>query len=523
MGLLQRVVLLSALGGLAAAEDLFGSAGDVSVAALLKPACRYGAWQDAGACSVSCGGGKLQQLRAIAADTPTNCKHGATGLSRTAPAPCATVPCATGTVSGIAGAAAAATAASFSTSSLPSDECIGGFVKDGAELARFAGCRVLHGYLAIVGAPWLLDLSPLATLQEIRALPATHTSAPGGNGLVIASNVRLKSITALGALTAVSGGISIEDNAALTSLAGLNVGAVGANNGGNSYVVRRNALLRDLGVLWGRAAGSNDSSGDDDGGGSERSNSGGTLSGGLAISGNPSLTQVDALAAVQRIGGDLVLANNTALTSLDGLGGVTAVEGGLVLEGNTALATLDGLGSLGHLGATAHRGGGTARGTSLHVLRNEHLHSIAGLRALQGLLAGAVTIASNPALVSLAGLEAVSGLGRDGNGVSLALDGNDALASTEALRGLQGVLGGSVVVLANPSLRVLAGLQAVSELGVDVRGDSVVVKVRSAAASFQFSSSRCCCCCCCVPPLLCRRCCAAGKEGRLAGQRSPTD
>ena len=74
---------------------------------------------------------------------------------------------------------------------------------------------------------------------------------------------------------------------------------------------------------------------------------------------------------------------------------------------------------------------------------------------------------------SLDGLQQVLGIGYDHFGVALNITENNKLESIDGLSGLQGKINGSVVVVRNPSLKALSGLQAVSEIGKDVKGDSL--------------------------------------------------
>eukprot|EP00937_MAST-01D_sp_MAST-1D-sp2_P002546 g2546.t1 len=305
-----------------------------------------------------------------------------------------------------------------------------------SNIARFRGCETIYGYLAVVGSA-RADLAPLSSLRQIVALAALP--GPGGHGLVLARNSRLRGVAALAALRRVDGGVAVEDNPRLLSLARFNPRRLGRNNAGNALTVRGNARLRDVGLVWSRLAR-------------------GVLPGGLQIARNPSLTQVDAAAGVREIRGDLLLANNTALAQIDGLGGLSSVHGGVVIEGNSAIPGLDGLMSLEAIGATA-------AGASLTLARNVALRHTGGLRALHGALRGAITVCGNARLSSLGGLRQVRAVGRDARGRSLLIRDNRALASIDGLGGLRGALPGSVGVEHNPMLASLAGLDGITSIG----------------------------------------------------------
>ena len=90
--------------------------------------------------------------------------------------------------------------------------------------------------------------------------------------------------------------------------------------------------------------------------------------------------------------------------------------------------------------------------------------SLHGLRDLQGNLEGALDISNNTVLRNLDGLQQVLGVGKDVRGVSITIEGNTALTSTSGMTGLHGHIPGSIRVLRNPSLHVLAGLQLAGEV-----------------------------------------------------------
>ena len=146
--------------------------------------------------------------------------------------------------------------------------------------------------------------------------------------------------------------------------------------------------------------------------------------------------------------------------------------GGVRIAFNEKLTDISGLSKLNSVGKDQ-------QGKSVVIVNNPNLRDLSGLRGLQGLLSGALHISGNTALQTLDGVEQVSGIGFDENGVSLNITDNEQLHSIEGLSGVQGRLDGSVVVMMNPSLKVLSGLQAISEIGADVNGDSLTVKVNA--------------------------------------------
>jgi len=301
-----------------------------------------------------------------------------------------------------------------------SGTCMGGFVKD---LDLYMDCTKLLGFLAVVNTEET-DLDKLSKLEMIEWLKSMK--GPSGNGLVIANNTLLEQINGLDKLSVVSGGLVIEGNPKLSSTLGLgeNLKQVGINDNGESVVIKHNELLNDLGRSWDFWQG--------------------------------------------KIAGTLTIEENAMLSQIKGLGGVFTIGGGLVVSGNDNLADLDGLGSVHTVGADSAR-------KSLYIVNNHNLKSIADLKDLQGALSGAIDISGNANLLTLDGLNKVLHIGKDTKGVSINIADNAQLSDLSGLSNVQGKVDGSIVVMLNPQLHVLAGLQKISEVGADASGNSLVV------------------------------------------------
>ena len=166
--------------------------------------------------------------------------------------------------------------------------------------------------------------------------------------------------------------------------------------------------------------------------------------------------------------GSLTIEENMILSQIKGFDGLQKLGGGVKIQFNPKLHDISGLENLNSVGKDS-------QGNSVIVVENPVLDSVKGLRGLQGLLQGAVHISANSALKNLNGMEQVLGIGYDEHGVSLNITNNDKLESVDGLSGVQGRLNGSVVVMLNPSLAVLSGLQQLSELGADLRDRKSVV------------------------------------------------
>jgi hypothetical protein len=297
--------------------------------------------------------------------------------------------------------------------------CMGGYVR---ELDLYLDCTKMLGFLAIVNSEET-TLDKLGKLQAIEEMQ--DMSGPRGNGLYIGNNSQLLNTAGLASLSLVAGGLTIEENPKLTSTGGVgnNLHSVGVNSDGESIVITNNPALIDVGEwdLWK-----------------------GEVSGGLTVE------------------------DNLVLAHLNGMSGLKSVGGGITIRFNPVLSDISGLENLNSVGKDVS-------GNSVIVVENNNLKDLRGLRGLQGMLQGAVHVANNKALLSLDGLQQVLGIGKDENGVSLNITNNALLTSLEALEGLSGRLDGSVTVMLNPSLRVLAGLQAISEIGADEEGNSLSI------------------------------------------------
>ena len=107
------------------------------------------------------------------------------------------------------------------------------------------------------------------------------------------------------------------------------------------------------------------------------------------------------------------------------------------------------------------------------------MRTLSDLRGLQGALTGALEVAQNAQLRNLDGLQSVLSLGKDANGVSVKISDNAALEDTSGLSGISKVEG-SIVIMLNPSLAVLAGLQKIADVPADMTGNSLIVQSNQA-------------------------------------------
>lgn len=158
-----------------------------------------------------------------------------------------------------------------------------------------------------------------------------------------------------------------------------------------------------------------------------------------------SITNLDGLSAITRVGHNLNVFSNFALTNINGLGALTSVSGNLDFRDNNALTSLDGLGALTSVGAT------------VNLQRNNVLSNLEGLGALAN-VGGNLVLTQNNALNNLDGLGAITHVS------VLSIVGNDALINLNGLGALANV--GNLVVEQNDSLTNLDGLGAITRLNL---------------------------------------------------------
>jgi len=347
-------------------------------------------------------------------------------------------------------------------------QCAGGYVTD--DLSTYTECEVILGFLAIEGTA-LVSLQPLSKLKRI-VPDSTVGDAPGGNGLIIRANAQLVSTSGLSSLEEVSGGILIEGNSVLQDL-DFCLKAVGYNNMRESITVRDNpSLLRQTGNCWIFPVPT-------------------ALQGGVTYTNNVLLQQIGGFEAVTRVGGHLTI-SGTSAPAIDTFAGVESVDGDLTISDNPILVNIKmsslitvggGLVFSGNRGADAlaqtpqlKSVGTTENGDSVQIVRNANLRSIEHLASLQGTLRGAITISANPALATLDGMGHILNLGASTEGISLEISDNPVLSTLSGLSGLQGKIPGAIILELNPNLKVLAGLQGISEIGANINGTALRIR-----------------------------------------------
>jgi hypothetical protein len=278
--------------------------------------------------------------------------------------------------------------------------------------------------LTRVGADlWLGPDDSIPTSQGLHGPPGPNESAlthvddlaglaSVGRDLVVTGHDGLVNLDGLRGLTSVGGTLRVTHNPVLRTLDSLaelsNVGALNVSD---------NAALTSLDGL---------------------ENLGGRISGEVQISINEALTNLDALMNVTGVDGELGVTSNPALTSLDGLSGLSGPVRGLFVQDCNSLTNLDGLSGL------SGPVGGDQVG-QLVVYQNDALTNVDGLSGLSGAVGGGLMLVRNRSLTDLDGLRNVTGVG------GLYVDSNPALENLRGLAALAAV-GGAFEVVDNTVL-----------------------------------------------------------------------
>ena len=340
---------------------------------------------------------------------------------------------------------------------------------DGLENLRTIGGSLSFGYcyslqnitalsgLIEIGGGIFIDYNPVLTsLAGLQNVNCRVTN------LVVEDNELLQDISALSGV--IVDGVDIDNNASLTSLSGLE----GVRGIGASIYIQRNDSLMNLsgldnlghvdGTVWI----------DDNDDLTTLAGLGATfIEGQLTIEDNDSLTDITELLDYTILYG-LDIDNNDALVSLDGLDNLSTVAGTLTIENNAALEDFSALDLTQVQGNLILRNngehvdtlpnftanGGCSFGTvlgSLTIAGHDYLDSLEGMGI--DAVGGSITISQNTELADIAALSALTG----GDSCNLDVFDNDALTS---LAGLQGLTRSNNTSISNNSgLESLAGLE----------------------------------------------------------------
>ena len=172
-----------------------------------------------------------------------------------------------------------------------------------------------------------------------------------------------------------------------------------------------------------------------------------SVGGGLLISFNDALSNLNGLSVLTSLDGCLSVYSNDALTNLDGLSGITGPVSWVTIYGNDVLANLDGLSGI-----------NSVVGDVL-ISNNDALNDLNGLGALTS--AVLFRIYENGALTSLDGLGALTMVDL------LEIYGNDILTDLDGLNSLTTV-SGNLEIRDNTNLVSLDGLSALTSVDCEL-------------------------------------------------------
>lgn len=317
---------------------------------------------------------------------------------------------------------------------------------------QYPDCTNIKGLLKI---GWNLqsdihDLQPLSniiTAESILITETTLTNLEGLNNLSrvysafdINSNPFLISLSGLENLTDI-GALTIHDNNTLTSLKGLD-NIIAIHSG---LTFNYNQSFNDLTALNGLTSLFDEGA-----------------DGFLTFFSNPSLTTFNGLENLTKINGRIHIHSNPNINSFEAFENLTSLgdDGVLWIQDNPLITSLEGFNNLAQLG-------------TLEILNSPTLTDISALSNLT-YLRSRITIAGNPALLSLQGLHNVESLGfvtdpSEGIGSTglLQIWDNDALLNLEGLNSLQEVWS-LIWITGNDNLKSFEGLNNFETLGKDI-------------------------------------------------------
>ena len=255
------------------------------------------------------------------------------------------------------------------------------------------GAKDSYG-LGISNNPELVHINGLAHVEVI----GNNTDTYGAN-VFISNNPKLQNLNGLSSLHTINdGAISVTGNPLLQNLDGLSNlrGTVMRSHYGDAlYITNNNGLKNIDGLKQAKFAG------------------------GVFILNNPLLENVDGLISVDNIAGNpnggLNISGNSSLKNLNGLSGLHSIQLYLIIQDNPALQNISGLGSLQNVGdrfviknsPQLQNLGGlsslTKIGGGLIINDNAGLKDLDALTGLSD-FSGALSIERNPSLNSIQGI-----------------------------------------------------------------------------------------------------------------------
>jgi hypothetical protein len=298
---------------------------------------------------------------------------------------------------------------------------------------------ICNGGFAITNNDALVNLQGFVNMATVKKNSA-------GNSMEISGNPNLESLHGLEAITQVSGGILVQNNAKLTNLDLRSLHSAGKNSDGRCLEIINNPALTSL-----------------------YTDSLSTCEGGVTIA-QSCLADMTDLSSLQSVGTDkmgksIALIANNCLKSLHGLGALSSTPGAIEIASNNELEHCDGM-------ALSSIGKDTS-GNSVVLVGNGKLTSYDCFGSDLASLPGAIQLIQNGP-TSLSGLQYLSTVGANSQGESVVISNHTNLVSGEGLN-MQGSVPGSISFESNAVLEVLHGLDGVQTIGADADGNSISV------------------------------------------------
>ena len=276
--------------------------------------------------------------------------------------------------------------------SSPQNSCPSMTLSSQAEINAWPGCTIVEGDLRIAGND-ITDLSPLATLQTVRGLLSIDDNANLSNlnglenvdsvaALLIAANAQLQSLSALNLNQTEIASIVFYDNNNLGQIDGLN-----NFTSTDNLEILSNDNLTDITGFNGLT----------------------TVDGNLLLEFNSGLTNLDGFSNLTQITGAFQLVGNDALPGISGFENLNTVEDNFIISSNAALQDINGFSSLSNMNLIAIAGNSmlenlnvfssiSAIGGDLNIINNVSLNDCCGVFLMLdgGGVGGSVIINGNP-------------------------------------------------------------------------------------------------------------------------------
>jgi hypothetical protein len=312
-------------------------------------------------------------------------------------------------------------------------------------MERIDGLRSLNG--ALPGSVHIENCTSLKSAQYFLADVASCGRDKSGQGLVLSNCERLADATGLMGMSEVQGSVSIQGTALTSTPYLTKLKKVGRDIHGRSLVIGNNADLLEFAMPDLLAC-----------------------TGSILLFGCPELESIELSHALQSIGADMdnvsFSVTNTGAKNLHGGEKLQLLSGSVALVNNYRLKKA----SLCHDSGCKLMGRATLTGNTLQLIGNTALLHTSGLR-LVGRFSGAALLENNPAMEMLA-FKAVTQIGRNNDGRSLVVTSSKKAKQMD-MSGLETLDG--ALIISGTALKDLRGVSAVQSIGQSTSGISIEI------------------------------------------------